>query len=802
MIAALFAVGCGGGSGAGVNNQGPGIQVNVTSPTGAAALDDNQTLPITVSVSNDTANAGVTWAVLPAVQGGPVGTLTDAKALSGTYNPPPGLTSPGQVTVIATSVTDPTRSATVPISVYPALAISTQSSDLATAFIGADYSCIQTPIDSFGVIQIPCQVSVAGGLAPYTWSLGTSLLPDGLVLAPGLTANATKIVGQPTTSAIYPFSLTVTDSVGGTATVSLTINVAPSQLKVVTPTLLTTTVGAAYAPVGLQASGGKSPYTWSLAFGSGPFPPGMSLSPNGVISGTPTTSNSFFFAVQVKDSQTPVPAQAVFPAPAPTNAKIMTLTGSALDPTCLPGGSSILSATPYAFLFSGFDANGPVTISGSFTADSQGNLSGVEDIIRAGDAQLAQPLAAGSSIVFNQVGRGCLTLNTATAQKQFRVAPTTIAQNGAGAFFSDGRIVEFDDLDGTGTRGSGSFKIQDPTVFGNGLAGSYGLRFSGRDAAGGHFAMAGVATADNGLFTSVSADVNDAGSISGALTGGDGNYSSVDANGRGTATIAVGSGAYDLIYYLVDANHLILNSVHPVSSGHPLVTGEATSTAGPFNQGSLHSSYIYRLGGSLINTPDLGIGVLHFDGVSAISGMSFARTGGSTISTALSGQYAVDSNSGRLALSGTAIPAVGYLVSSSNGLTAYLVGASPAADSGVMEFQTDSYPPGYQFSPINGRYGFGMDEVLDPLTSVFAGVETLDLNGGISPDSYIDSSGPISPGLLPVQTYTLFRCTWSPDGSGTYGGNTFMVANGTKVFYIDTSPLNGHPAVVVGQRQQ
>jgi hypothetical protein len=38
--------------------------------------------------------------------------------------------------------------------------------------------------------------------------------------------------------------------------------------------------------------------------------------------------------------------------------------------------------------------------------------------------------------------------------------------------------------------------------------------------------------------------------------------------------------------------------------------------------------------------------------------------------------------------------------------------------------------------------------------------------------------------------------------AGTYGGNTFMVTNQSKFFYIDVSPLNAHPAVIVGQRQQ
>jgi hypothetical protein len=119
-----------------------------------------------------------------------------------------------------------------------------------------------------------------------------------------------------------------------------------------------------------------------------------------------------------------------------------------------------------------------------------------------------------------------------------------------------------------------------------------------------------------------------------------------------------------------------------------------------------------------------------------------------------------------------------------------------------MEFQTSSYPPGYQFSPVNGRYGFALDEMLDPQTTVFAGQESADPNGGITPDSYIDTSRPAAPGLIPAQTFTLFRYTWNPDGTGTFGGNTYMVSNADKVFYIDASPANSHPAVIVGQRQQ
>ena len=801
----LTTFGCGGGSSNGGGGGGgvPGINVLVTSPTGPAAVDAGLVLPIAVNVTNDPANAGVIWTVAPQHKGDPSGTVSDIKPDSVTYNPPADLTAAVQVTVTATSVTDPTRAAAIAISVYPEVAITTQASDLATAFVNTDYTCIQMPITNAGVVQIPCQISVKGGLAPYTWSVDLSLLPQGLMLSPGLTVNDTKIVGKPALSGLYPFSITVKDSLGGTSVSSLKISVAPGQLNIVTPTLLTTVAGVPYSPVMLQAGGGLPPYNWSVAPGSGPLPTGMTLSPAGVISGTPTTNATFSFALRITDSQSPVPSQAIYPTPAPANAKIITMAGSGLDPSCLPGGSSVQAGTPYAFLLTGFDANGPVTISGSFSADSNGNLTGIEDILRTTGAQTDVPLTSGSSILFNQVGRGCLTLNTTSSSAQFRVAPTTIAAGAGSAFFPAGRIMQFDDNDGTGTRVSGSFHIQDPTAFSlASLAPTVAFRFSGWDVHDGHFAMAGTASANNGLFTSVSADVNDAGALSGALNGGSGSMAAPDENGRATATISVGSATYDLIYYIVDAEHIIFNSAQVVANGRPLITGESTATAGPFSQASLSDSHIFRLGGHTPGSPDIAIGVLHFDGAGALSGNLFERSGGTADATTLSAQYSVDSTTGRFTFSGAVVPAIGYAIPGATGVTGYLLGTGPSAASGVMEFQTSSYPPGYPFSPVNGRYGFALDEMLDPQTTVFAGQESADPNGGITPDSYIDTSRPAAPGLIPVQSFTLFRYTWKPDGTGTFGGNTYMVSNGEKVFYIDASPANSHPAVIVGQRQQ
>lgn len=847
LVILIFLLGCGGGSKSGGGGGGccdvPGINVEVVSPTGAAAIDGNpnQTLTITVRVTNDSSNAGVTWTVEPAIKGGPTGTLSGQTALSATFTPPTGVTSPVQVTAIATSVTDTTRSAAIPIAIYPPLIAYTSPVylGLATAFLNTNYICIAS-----GDVQTACEVGVLGGPVDpgtgksllVTWSLGDTLLPLGLELAPAQivlpappppapqNSSAIAIIGTPVLSGIFPFSLTAIDATGNTITQSLTINVAPARLKVATPTVLEfvpnappTPDYAPYAPIQLQASGGVPPYVWSVAPGF-TQPNGVHLSSSGVISldKSYTPPGNLGFAVQVMDSQSPVPAQAVYPSPGSNGSAPALINIAISDADTPPAGPNNFPCatdspdnahTPpgsiYAFVLSGFNSNGPVTLSGSFTVvDSNGNLTGVVDTIpSSGSGQLAQPLISGSSISADYLSNhGCLTLATSSSVAQFRFVPTSQDQSG---FYTEGRLIEFDDTTGTGTRGSGYFHIQNQPAFTT-PTGTFAFRFSGWDAGTRHFAMAGTTTAQGGLLSSISADANDGGSFSGPLTGGSGTISAPDTTtGRGTAMLSLGTTTYDWIYYVVDANHLIFNS----SNGQPLITGEATSTTtGTFSQATLSNSHIFRFGGDVPGSPDVAVGVLHFDGTGGVSGTNYERSGGTANATTVSAQYAVDPTSGRFTFSGTGIPVIGYaLATSASDITGYIVGTGASAASGTMEFQTSSYPPGYQFGPIIGQYGLGSEEMLDPQSAVIVGNEFPARNGqlGTSAPSvnYLYSSN--LTGLTPFQEFDLFQYTWSADGSGTYGGNTYMVTNGSakgsKFFYIDTSPLNAHPAVVVGQ---
>ncbi len=61
-------------------------------------------------------------------------------------------------------------------------------------------------------------------------------------------------------------------------------------------------VGVPYPDQQLTATGGVAPYTWSVIAGDA-LPPGLTLSPSGLISGTPTTAADYSFTVEVTDAE-------------------------------------------------------------------------------------------------------------------------------------------------------------------------------------------------------------------------------------------------------------------------------------------------------------------------------------------------------------------------------------------------------------------------------------------------------------------------------------------------------------------
>jgi hypothetical protein len=79
---------------------------------------------------------------------------------------------------------------------------------------------------------------------------------------------------------------------------SATPGAAHAPLTIASPVFHSGEVGVTYAPVTLSATGGLPPYTWTSV---GSLPAGLTLSSDGVVSGTPTQSGYFVFGVQVLD---------------------------------------------------------------------------------------------------------------------------------------------------------------------------------------------------------------------------------------------------------------------------------------------------------------------------------------------------------------------------------------------------------------------------------------------------------------------------------------------------------------------
>lgn len=204
-------------------------------------------------------------------------TMSPTGALAGT----PTAAGNFSADVRITDASVPTHlSVTVTVSILvspPALGLSTPQ--LPQGTVGQAYSAT---------------LGATGGTTPYTWSVTSGSLPAGIALSP-----AGTLSGTPTTAGTSSAVVQVTDASAQHATETITMVVNPSPVAVTTSVLPSASVGAAYAQT-LTATGGTTPYTWSVI--SGTLPTGLTLTSTGVLSGTPTTAGSSTVTVQVADA--------------------------------------------------------------------------------------------------------------------------------------------------------------------------------------------------------------------------------------------------------------------------------------------------------------------------------------------------------------------------------------------------------------------------------------------------------------------------------------------------------------------
>jgi arylsulfate sulfotransferase len=135
-----------------------------------------------------------------------------------------------------------------------------------------------------------------GGVPPYTFSITSGSLPPGL----SLTSSTGAIAGTPTTPGTFPFTASVTDSLGADiASSNCGITITPAPVMLACP-LNTAQNGTPYASA-LAATGGVPPYTYSVTSGSLPAVLPLNSS-TGSITGIPVEGGTFSFTASAADS--------------------------------------------------------------------------------------------------------------------------------------------------------------------------------------------------------------------------------------------------------------------------------------------------------------------------------------------------------------------------------------------------------------------------------------------------------------------------------------------------------------------
>jgi len=139
------------------------------------------------------------------------------------------------------------------------------------------------------------QVALSGGTEPVAWSNS-----DGILEADGLVINSSgTITGTPvSTGSIMPLIL-ATDAAGAADTAELMFTVNP-PVAITTVDLPIGDINVAYVQT-LTRDGGTSPIVWSDS-GQGLEGTGLSLSPDGILSGIVTVQGDYEFTAQVEDA--------------------------------------------------------------------------------------------------------------------------------------------------------------------------------------------------------------------------------------------------------------------------------------------------------------------------------------------------------------------------------------------------------------------------------------------------------------------------------------------------------------------
>ncbi len=204
---------------------------------------------------------------------------------------PPGLGLTGSGVISGT----PTALGTSNFTVRVTDAINSETSRSLSLTIGAaQFAINQTPLPA-GQVGSPYSASITavGGNTPYTYTLLSGILPNGIGFTNG------TFSGTPTISGSYPLTIQARDNTNATTSANFSLVINSTTLVLSGTSLPNPVINQSYS-ASITASGGQQPYSFSLV--AGQLPPGISLSTGGNLSGAATTGGTYQFTVRVTDT--------------------------------------------------------------------------------------------------------------------------------------------------------------------------------------------------------------------------------------------------------------------------------------------------------------------------------------------------------------------------------------------------------------------------------------------------------------------------------------------------------------------
>ena len=374
----------------------PVIQISLVAANTAPAV--GATTTITATIINDATSSGVTFSVY----GG--GTLSGATATTVTYTAPTSVAGELTPVVIATSVADPLITSEVGLEVNGTPLI-TQPRTFPT----------DTNV-AYGLT-----VSVAGGVAPYTWTQTAGTLPTGLTFTNG-TSTAVAYSGTPTQTGTFPQSLQVVDSTGAMSSVSFNIIVDPQYTCLLNGSYVMQLTGyenTTYVPAVLTASitvDGSGVVSGVEDFGQ----PGASRFAVPIVGSCTTTSANYGLLTIAAGGFSSIYSFAVFDSLVAGRIEEIDSTGfnmtGRIEQQSATGVNAAAPSGDFAFGFGGFNAtNVHLGVAGQATFAAGGAISSGRIDANGALSLAAAPVTGSlSASVGGGRGTGALTLGGVT----------------------------------------------------------------------------------------------------------------------------------------------------------------------------------------------------------------------------------------------------------------------------------------------------------------------------------------------------------------------------------------------------